>query len=105
MPEYAEHDKDTIKNRIMPCLSVAKRGFVSKFDFTEMVNAILYKLKSGFQWRLLPVGHLFSRNELPSYQTVFHHYRKWCKADEWQSEAERMISRNLNLMICGKDRG
>ena len=27
MPEYAVLDKDTIKNRIMPYLSVAKRGF------------------------------------------------------------------------------
>lgn len=44
----------------MPYLSVAKRGFTSKFDLEEIVNAILYKLKSGCQWRLLPIGHLFS---------------------------------------------
>ena len=44
----------------MPYLSIAKRGYASKFDLIEVVNAILYKLKSGCQWRLLPIGHLFS---------------------------------------------
>lgn len=32
MPEYAVLDKDTMKSEIMPCLSVAKRGYSSKFD-------------------------------------------------------------------------
>ena len=78
MTEYAVLDKDTIKSEIMPYLSIAKRGYTSKFDLIEVVNAILYKLKSGCQWRLLPIGHLFS-GEGPSWKTVFHHYRKWCK--------------------------
>ena len=39
----------------MPYLSVAKRGFTSKFDLLEIVNAILYKLKSGCQWRFLRI--------------------------------------------------
>ncbi|MBO5026223.1 MAG: transposase, partial [Bacteroidaceae bacterium] len=69
MPEYAVLDKDTIKNRIMPHLSVAKRGYTSRFDLVEVVNAILYKLKSGCQWRLLPTGHLFT-GEPPSFITV-----------------------------------
>ncbi len=54
MPEYAVLDKDTIKNRIMPHLSVAKRGYVSQFDLAEVVNAILYKPKSGCQWSICP---------------------------------------------------
>ena len=78
MPEYTVLDKDTIKTEIMPYLSIAKRGYTSKYDLIEVVNAILYKLKSGCQWRLLPIGHLFS-GEGPSWNAVFHHYRKWCK--------------------------
>ena len=84
MTEYAVLDKDTIKSEIMPHLSVAKKGFITKFDLVEIVNAILYKLKSGCQWRLLPMGHLFS-GEIPSWNTVFHHYRKWSAKDEWQA--------------------
>ena len=60
MPEYAVLDKDTIKTEIMPYLSIAKRGYNSKFDLIEVVNAILYKLKSGCQWRLLPDRASFS---------------------------------------------
>ena len=61
MTKYAVLDKDTIKSEIMPHLSVAKKGFIPKFDLVEIVNAILYKLKSGCQWRLLPMGHSSSR--------------------------------------------
>ena len=61
MPEYAVLDKDTIKSKNNAYLSIAKRGYASKFDLIGVVNAILYKLKSGCQWRLLPIGHLFHR--------------------------------------------
>lgn len=97
MPEYAVLDKDTIKSEIMPYLSIAKRGYASKFDLIEVVNAILYKLKSGCQWRLLPIGHLFT-SEGPSWKTVFHHYRKWCKKEEWQKIYSRILSRNRNRL-------
>ena len=93
MPEYAVLDKDTIKKEIMPYLSVAKGGFVSQFDLVEIVNAILYKLKSGCQWRMLPVGHLFT-SVPPSWKSVFHHYRKWCKAGEWKLVFTKLLSRN-----------
>ena len=59
-PMYAVLDKDTIKNEILPHLSVAKRGFISKSSLIEVVNAILYKLKTRCQWAYLPVKELFS---------------------------------------------
>ncbi|WP_423791210.1 transposase, partial [Millionella massiliensis] len=46
-------DKDTIKNEILPHLSKAKRGYVTQSCLIEVVNAILYKLKTGCQWALL----------------------------------------------------
>lgn len=36
----------------------------------EIVNAILYKLKTGCQWRSLP-------HDLPKWQIVYYYYRKW----------------------------
>lgn len=97
MPEYAVLDKDTIKKEIKPYLSMAKRGYTFKFDLIEVVNAILYKLKSGCQWRLLPIGHLFS-GEGPSWKAVFHHYRKWCKKEEWQKIYSRILSEYKNKL-------
>ena len=93
MPEYAVLDKDTIKNRIMPYLSLAKRGYASQFDLVEVVNAIIYKLKSGCQWRLLPMGHLFT-GEPPSFITVFKHYRKWCKKGDWETAFSQNVKDN-----------
>lgn len=81
---YATLSKDTIKNSILPCLSTAKRGFMTKSCLTDIFNAILYKIKSGCQRALLPVKALFS-SEVPTPGTVYHHYRKWCKAGELKS--------------------
>ena len=83
-PMYAVLDKDTIKNSILPHLSTAKRGFVTKSCIVDVINAILYKLKSGCQWALLPVEALFS-GEVLTAGAVYHHYRKWCKTGEWKS--------------------
>ena len=44
---YEVLDKDTIKSEILPYLSVAKRGYVTKSDLVEVVQCILYKLKNG----------------------------------------------------------
>ena len=80
---YKVLDEDTIINEILPHLSVAKRGFICTGKLLEVVNAILYKLKTGCQWAYLPVESLFSEIVL-SWQSVFHHFRKWCKKGDWQ---------------------
>lgn len=82
-PMYAVLDKVTIKSEILPCLSTAKRGFVTKSCLIEIINAILYKLKTGCQWKFLPVEALFTE-EVLGHGAVFHHYNKWRKAGEWK---------------------
>ncbi len=77
----------------MPYLSVAKRGYVSQFDLVEVVNAILYKLKSGCQWRMLPMGHMFT-GEPPSFITIFKHYRKWCGKGDWETAFSQNVKDN-----------
>ena len=52
-PMYAVLDKDTIKNSILPYLSTAKRGFITKSCLIDIVNAILYKLK-----KRMPMGFI-----------------------------------------------
>jgi transposase len=80
---YQVLDKDTINAEIIPHLSTAKRGFKTKSCLSEIVNSILYKLKTGCQWHMLPVQSLFSEVVL-SYQAVFWHFRKWCKNGDWK---------------------
>ncbi|NDV66555.1 transposase [Bacteroides sp. 224] len=75
-PMYKVLSKDTITNEIIPHLPVAKRGFKTTSYLVEMVNCILYKLKTGIQWEFLPVESLFS-NVVLSYKTVFGHFRNF----------------------------
>ncbi|MFJ1382756.1 transposase [Capnocytophaga canimorsus] len=62
-------DKDTIVEEIIPHLPKRKRGFKPKSPISEIINCILYKLKTGVQWALLPMEQLFSE-VVPSYKTV-----------------------------------
>lgn len=76
--------KDIIENEVIPHLSTTKRGFKTKNCLTEVINCILYKLKTGVQWYLLPVNSLFS-DVILNYKTVYGHFRKWSKNGEWES--------------------
>ena len=87
---YQVLDKDTIKSEILPYLPKAKRGFDTKSSLIEVVNSILYKLKTGCQWHMLPVKSLFSDVPL-SYKTIFGHFRKWCKCGIWQQIWIRLL--------------
>src|SRR5437899_588960 len=43
----------------------------------EIVNAILYVLRTGCQWRYLP-------HDLPPWQTVYSYFRVWKQDGTWQ---------------------
>ena len=43
----------------------------------ELVNAMLYVLRSGGAWRLLP-------HEFPPWQTVYHYFRLWRDDGTWE---------------------
>ena len=102
-PMYTMLDKDTIKNEILPHLSKAKRGYVTQSCLIEVVNAILYKLKTGCQWAFLPVEALFSGKVL-SHGAVYHHYNKWSKSCEWKSMWVRLLDKHRNeLDMSGVD--
>lgn len=81
---YIVLDKDIIEKEIIPNIPLPKRGFAPRISLVEIVNSVLYKLKTGVQWEYLPTRSLFSA-ELLSYKTVFYHYRKWCKEGIWKA--------------------
>jgi transposase len=43
----------------------------------EIVNAILYVLRSGCPWRLLP-------HEFPAWGTVYYYFRRWEREGVWK---------------------
>lgn len=81
---YTVLDKDTIEMEIIPHIPLAKRGFQPTVPLVEIVNAILYKLKTGVQWHQLPVQVFFEGRPL-SWEAVYYHYRKWSVNGVWRS--------------------
>jgi putative transposase len=51
-------------------------GRPSTVERRELVNAILYVLRSGCPWRLLP-------HDLPKWQTVYYYFRRWQREGVW----------------------
>jgi putative transposase len=57
--------------------SVKPGGRPPIHDRRELVNAMLYVLRSGEAWRLLP-------HDLPPWQTVYHYFRLWRDDGTWE---------------------
>ena len=65
--------KNTIEQYILPNLSIGSRGKECETEhLVAIVSAILYRLKTGCQWRQLPVKQFFS-NEVLTWQGVYYH--------------------------------
>lgn len=54
-----------------------RRGSSCIHEKRTIVNAILYVLKGGIEWRLLP-------SDFPPWQTVYYHFRQWKQVGVWQ---------------------
>jgi transposase len=65
---------------IRPYLNIAKRGYESEMPLYQIFNLMLHRLHTGCQWAELPVAKEAKTREErhePSWQTVYHHWRKW----------------------------
>ena len=67
--------KIQINKWIISFLSVGKRGFKSNFDLASIFLLILKRLKTGVQWRELPIESYFEKGEI-SWQNVYY-YPRW----------------------------
>lgn len=54
-----------------------------KIRLRNVWNAILYQLKTGCQWRMLP-------KEFGSWSTVYYYFRKWLVGGVWQRVQEKL---------------
>lgn len=76
-------DKATIEAFIVPHLSKAKRGMATKVSNSQIVEAILHRLKTGCQWRELPTRQFFGATPY-SWQAVYRHFARWASDGSWQ---------------------
>ena len=54
-----------------------------KYTRREIVNGILYVLRSGCPWRLMP-------HDLPAWGTVYDYFRQWQKQGVWDQVLEAL---------------
>lgn len=54
------------------------KGRPQEWPMREILNAIFYVLRDGGAWRMLP-------HDLPPWQTVYYHFRKWQKKGTWET--------------------
>ncbi len=60
-------------------------------DRRMILNAILYVLRGGIQWRLMP-------SSFPPWKTVYHVFRKWAREKIWET-----INARLRAHTRGKE--
>ena len=73
------YDSDISRDKfeeILPLLqSVRRRTKPTTVDLYEVFCAVLYLLRTGCQWRMLP-------REFPKWVTVHSYFAKWSKPDQ-----------------------
>jgi transposase len=64
---------------VAPLVPAVKRGGrPARWSRREILNGILYVVRTGGQWRALP-------HDLPPWQTVYCYFRLWRNAGIWEA--------------------
>jgi transposase len=64
----------------------------TKVQSHQVVSAILYRLKTGCQWRQLPMRQFFRGHY--SWKSVYYHFQKWSKDGSWDKIWEDVLYTN-----------
>jgi transposase len=89
--------KDIIERWIIPHLSKGKRWPKPEVNLVDVVQAILHRLKTGTQWRFIPVGEFFAPEAI-TWNGVYHHHRKWIKDGSWRTVWIELLKKNRPLL-------
>jgi transposase len=89
--------KDMIEKWILPQLPVGSRGFETTVPLTEIVECILYRLKTGCQWREVPTKAFFT-GKILHWNSVYYYFNKWSKADCWKKTWIKILTTNLKQL-------
>jgi transposase len=68
----------------------------SRVKLVEVVQAILYRLKTGCQWRELPMKQFFRKKY--HWNSVYHHYQKWCKDGSFEKLLQVLLKNHKQLL-------
>ena len=65
---------------------VGRYGNRAKWSKRTLVNAILYLVKTGCQWRMLP-------KDFPPYYTVYAFFRRMCQKGIWEQIMDILVEK------------
>lgn len=55
-------------------------------ELRQVINGILYWMRSGCSWELLPTDY-------PNYKSVYHYFNTWSKEGIWQQIHVALVSK------------
>lgn len=90
-------DTNLIITEVLPYLSVGKVGKGQEICLLSIVEAIFHRLKTGCQWRLLPVKQFIDREDA-TWNAVYYHFDKWCKDGSWQRVWNNVLNKYKSLL-------
>jgi transposase len=62
----------------------------------QVVTAIIYRLKTGCQWRQLPMKQFFRGKYC--WESVYYHFQKWSKDGSWEKVWEIVLEKHKGLL-------
>jgi transposase len=81
---YASDVSDGEWAQLEGCMPGAKAGGrPAKYERREIVNGILYVLRTGGSWRMLP-------HDFPPWESVYGYFRRWCQAGVWRQVHDQL---------------
>lgn len=90
---YVKLSKKFVTKNLLPYLSQSPLGRKTKVPLWRIVKAIIYRLKSGCQWRELPISAFCSRI-LITWNSVYYHFNKWSKDGSWKKMWTHLLTLN-----------
>lgn len=94
---YVKLTKKFITKHVLPHLSQSDLGRKTKVPLWRIIKAIIYKLKTGTQWRELPIGQFASR-VLFCWSSAFYHFNKWSKDGSWKRMWTNLLALNKAVL-------
>ena len=78
---------------VLPTKPDTLRGRPQEYSRREIIDGILYILRTGGAWRMMP-------NDLPHWKTCYHYFRLWAKLGHW--ERIHAALRDMARLATGK---
>ena len=77
MKKYpSDISREVFEEKVLPVLRQARKRTKPKtVDLYDVFNGILYVLKSGCQWRMLP-------KDFPKWRTCYDYWQKWSAKED-----------------------